>query len=116
MKHEDLKQAVIWHLKANSHELMERAVSAMELRNKQPSQLVNEVKRRFLEIGLKAEDKIIKSSLLTALPISLPSALVGHEDANVEQCANSATRTYILMNIHGPANAGANGREGDQGY
>ena len=55
-KCEDLKQAVIKHLKANSHELIERALSAMELGDKRPSQLVNEVKRRFSEKGLKVYD------------------------------------------------------------
>ena len=75
----DLKQAVITHLKANSHELIERPLSAMELGDKRPSQLVNEDKRWFAEIGLKADDKIIKSRQLTALPTSLRSALVGHD-------------------------------------
>ena len=63
-KLKDLKQAVIRHLKANIHELIERARSAMELGDKRLSQLVNEVKRRFLMIGLKDDDKIIKSRLL----------------------------------------------------
>ena len=43
-KYEDLKQAVIRHLKAYSHKLIERALSAMKLGDKRPSQL--EVKRR----------------------------------------------------------------------
>ena len=34
MKYEDLKQVLIRHLKANSHELIERALSAMELGDK----------------------------------------------------------------------------------
>ena len=69
---------------------MERALSAMELGDKRPSQLVNEVKRRFAEIDLKVDDKIIKSRILTALPTSLRYALVGHEDANVEQYSKIA--------------------------
>ena len=49
---------MIRHLKANSHEVIERALSASELGDKRPLQLVNEVNRRFAEIGLKAEDGI----------------------------------------------------------
>ena len=51
VKYKDPKQAVIRHFKAKSHELIERALSGMELEDKRPLQLVNEVKRRFAEIG-----------------------------------------------------------------
>ena len=42
-KYEDLKQAVIRHLKAKSHELIKRSLSVMELGEERPSQLVNEM-------------------------------------------------------------------------
>ena len=45
VKYEDLKEALIRHLKANSHELIERALSAMELGDKRPSQLVTKNSR-----------------------------------------------------------------------
>ena len=77
-------------------------MSAMELGDKRPSQLVNEVKRRFSEIGLKADDKIIKSRLLTALPTSLHSVLVGHEDANVEQYAKIAVSMMAVVASSSP--------------
>ena len=52
-KYDDLKQAVIRHLKANRHQLIERALSAIELCDKRPSQLVYKVKRLLSEIGLR---------------------------------------------------------------
>jgi len=88
--YETLKSAIIEHLKANKHQLIEHALSALELGDKRPSQLVSEIKRRFNEIGLKADDTIIKSRLLTALPVHLRSALVGHEDTAVDQYAKIA--------------------------
>ena len=62
-KYEVLKQDVIRHFKEYSHELIERALSSTELADKQPSQLINEVKRRFSEIDLKADEKIITNHL-----------------------------------------------------
>ena len=85
-----LKEAVISYFTANKHQLIEKALSAIELGDKRPTQLVNEIRRRFSEIGLKADDSIIKSRLLTALPANLRSALVGHEEASVEQYAKIA--------------------------
>ena len=89
------------------------------------------------------DDKIIK---LRLLPTSLRSELVGHEYGNAASSSTvnavrqgdfkgrhisnfldqdhsmrgedqkSATCTYFLVNMLGPAGAGASGREGDQGY
>ena len=64
--------------------------------------MVNKVKRRFSEIGLKAVERIIKSKQLTALPISLRSALVGHEDANVEQYAKIVDRMMAVAPYSSP--------------
>ena len=88
--YEDLKKAVLDHLKANKHELIEQALAAVELGDKRPSQLVADIKKRFNDIGLKADDTIIKSRLLTALPTHLRSALVGHEEQSVDQYAKIA--------------------------
>jgi len=88
--YELLKTAILDHLKENKHQLIENALAAMELGDKRPSQLVSEFKRRFNEIGLKADDTLVKSRLLTALPTNLRAALVGHEDQSVEQYAKIA--------------------------
>jgi len=105
--YEDLKSAVINYLKANKHQLIETALSAIELGDKRPSQLVNAVKKRFAEIGLKADDAIIKSRLLTALPFHIRTALVGHEAAALEQYAkisdsmmaiNQTSSTFVPCN------------------
>ena len=45
--YEDLKKAVLDHLKANKHELIEQALAAVELGDKRPSQLVADIKKRF---------------------------------------------------------------------
>ena len=86
-KYDQLKKAVLDHLQANKHQLIEQALSAFELGDKRPSQLVSDIKKRFQEIGLKADDTIVKSRLLTALPPHFRSALVGHEDVTIEQYA-----------------------------
>ena len=89
-EYDQLKKAVLDHLQANKHQLIEQALSAFELGDKRPSQLVSDIKKRFQEIGLKADDTIVKSRLLTALPPHLRSALVGHEDVTIEQYAKIA--------------------------
>jgi len=85
-----LKETVINSLKANKHQLIEEAMAALELGDKRPSQLVNEIRRRFVDIGVTPEDTIIKSRLLSALPHSIRSALVGHDNVSVEQYAQIA--------------------------
>ena len=74
----------------------------MELGDKQPSQLVSEVRRRLSEITLKADDKIIKSRLLTSLPTSLRSALVGYEDTNIEQYAKITDSMMVVEDFSSP--------------
>ena len=88
--YETLKKAVLDHLKANKHELIEQALSTLDLGDKRPSQFVTEVKRRFSDIGLTADDDIVKSRLLKALPAHLRSALVGHDSVSLDQYAKIA--------------------------
>ena len=85
-----LKLSVLDSLKANRHQLIEEAMAAMELGDRRPSQLVNEIRRRFSEVGVHVDDTIVKSRLLSALPAHLRSALVGHEDADVATFAKIA--------------------------
>ena len=73
------------HLKASKHEKIEQALAAVEIGDKRSSQLVAHIKKRFKDIGLKADETISKSSLLTVLPTHLRSALVGHEEKSVDQ-------------------------------
>ena len=45
--YENLKKAIIENLSANKHELIEQALSTVPLRNKSPTQFINELKRNF---------------------------------------------------------------------
>jgi hypothetical protein len=85
-----LKAAVLDSLRANKFQLIEDALAAVELGDKRPSQLVLDIKRRFTDVGLTADDAVIKSRLLTALPPSIRAALVGHESAALETFAKIA--------------------------
>lgn len=85
-----LKDAVLKSLRANKHELIEKALSSIELEDRRPSQLLIEIKRRFAEIGLTPDDTIIKSRLLKAMPPSVRTALVGHAEVSVDQYAQIA--------------------------
>jgi len=88
--YEALKDSVLNSLKANKHELIQQALSSMDLGYKRPSQLVSEIKRRFAEINIPVDDSIVKSRLLSAFPVHLKSALVGHDDASLESFAKIA--------------------------
>ena len=88
--YESLKEKVLDYLKANKHELIEQALSTLDLGDKRPTQFVTEMKRRFSEIGIKADDDVVKSRLLKALPAHLRSALVGHDSVNLDQYAKIA--------------------------
>lgn len=85
-----LKAAVLESLRANKHQLIEDALAAVELGDKRPSQLVNDIKRRFADVGLKVDDAIVKSRLLTALPQPIRAALVGHERVALDTFAQIA--------------------------
>jgi len=85
--YEDLKEEILKSLKANKHLLIDKALSVVELGDKRPSQLVNDIKRRFLDISITPDDNIIKSRLLSALPHHIRSALVGHDSVPLDQYA-----------------------------
>jgi len=85
--YQSLKSEVLNNLKENKHLLIDKALSAMELGDKRPSQLVCEIKRRFTDIGITIDESIVKSRLLTALPSHIKSALVGHDSVSLEQYA-----------------------------
>jgi len=88
--YEELKKAVLTSLKANKYDLIEKALSSIELADRKPSQILIEIKRRFADIGLTPDDAIIKSRLLKALPPQAQTALVGHDSVSVEQYAQIA--------------------------
>jgi len=88
--YDDLKKSIIESLKANKHQMIEEALSALSLGEKRPTQLVVEIKRKFSDIGLQVDDAIVKSRLLTALPTHLRSSLVGFDDLPIEQYAKIA--------------------------
>ena len=85
-----LKAAVLDSLRANKHQLIEDALAAVELGDRRPSQLVTDIKRRFADVGLKADDAIVKSRLITALPPTIRAALVGHECVALDTFAKIA--------------------------
>lgn len=89
-EYDDLKGAVLASLRANRFQLIEEALASMQLNDRRPAQFVIDIKRRFAEVGLKADDDVIKSRLLSALPTSLRSALVAHEDTDIDTFAKIA--------------------------
>jgi len=97
--YDKLKEAIINSMKANKHQLIDQALSALELGDKRPSQLVAEIRRRFREVNITPDDTIIKSRLLSALPHNIRSALVGHDTASVEQYAQIADSMLTVANM-----------------
>lgn len=85
-----LKEQVLDSLKANKHLLIEQALSAVDLGDRRPTELVSEIKKRFQDINLTPDDTIIKSRLLSALPCHIRSALVGHDSASLDDYARIA--------------------------
>ena len=85
-----LKASVLDNLRANKFQLIEDALAAVELGDRRPSQLVLDIKRRFSDVGLTADDAVVKSRLLTALPPAIRAALVGHESAALNTFAKIA--------------------------
>jgi len=83
--YDKLKAAILKSIKSNKHELIKQALSKMTLGDKKPSQLVSEIRRRFAEIGITGNEAIVKSRLLSALPINLQTALVCHNDVSLEK-------------------------------
>ena len=82
--YEALKKAVLDSLKANHHQLIEEALSAVESGDKRPTQLVVEIKRRFADFDITPDEAIIKSRILSALPPNIKAALVGHDSAALD--------------------------------
>jgi len=100
--YDDIKSKLVNNMKANKHKLIEEALEKMDLGEKRPSQLVSEIKRKFADIGIKAEDEIVKSRLLTALPHHLRSALVGHDSCSLEQYAKVADSIMAVADTSTP--------------
>ena len=73
--YEDLKSSILEGLKTNRHQLIEQALAAAELGCKRPTQLVNEIKKRFCDIGLTPDETIIKSRPCHRIFVQLWSAM-----------------------------------------
>jgi len=99
--YEKLKKLVIDSLKANHHQLIEEALSAVELGDKRPTQLVVEIKRKFADIGITPDEAIIKSRILSALPPNIKAALVGHDSASLDDYVKIADS---MMAVAAPMN------------
>ena len=74
----------------------------MTLGNKRPSQLVVEIKKRFADIGLTAQEDLIKSRLISAVPATVRTALVGHDDVSLEQFAKIADSMLSVVSNESP--------------
>ena len=85
-----LKARVIDSLTANKHQLIEEALSGLELGDKRPSQMLVEIQRKFASININPDQTIIKSRLIAALPANIRAALVGHEELEAEKFARVA--------------------------
>ena len=107
MEYPALKEQVLESLKANKHHLIEQALSAVSLGDKRPTQLVTDIQRRFAVIGLKPEDDIVKSRLLSALPAHIRSALVGHDSATLDQYAKIADSMLAVAQPNNEYHVGA---------
>ena len=92
----ELKACVLNILQANRHQRIEEALAAVDIGNKKPSLVVNDLRRKFTDIGLTVNDDIIKSRLLTALPPHIRSALVGHENNELETFAKIADSMFAV--------------------
>lgn len=88
--YENIKSRVLDSLKGNRHTLIDQALSTVNLDGKRPTQIINEIKRRFADINITADDSIIKSRLLSALPPNIKASLVGHDDQPLDNYARIA--------------------------
>jgi len=89
-QYEVIKQKVLENLKGNKHQLIDQALSAVSLNGKRPTQIINEIRRRFADVNISADDALIKSRLLSALPPNIKAALVGHDSQPLEDYAKIA--------------------------
>jgi len=88
--YELLKQNVIESLKGNKHQLIEQALGSVSLEGKRPTQVINDIKRRFADVNITPDEALIKSRLLTALPQNIRAALVGHDNEPLDNYARIA--------------------------
>ena len=100
--YETLKSAVLSNLKKNRHQLIEEALATVELGDRRPSQLVNDIQRKFKDVGLAPDDTIVKSRLISALPPTIRSALVGHEDTPLSTFAKIADSMLAVVGKETP--------------
>ena len=75
--------------------------------DRRPRQLVAEINWLFPEIGLTADDTIIKSRLLSAFPPCLRSAYVGHDESPLNQYAKIADSMLAVWAKDTPFKIGA---------
>jgi len=104
--YENLKKSILDSLKQNKHNLIEQALAKMSLGDKRPTQLVAEIQRNFSDIGLNAEEAIIKNRLMSALPSSIRSALVGHENQSLNEFAKIADSMLAVSSSDSPFTVG----------
>jgi len=95
----ELKKNVLDSLKKNRHVLIEEALSTLELGDRRPTQLVRDIQRRFNDVGIPADDDLIKSRLLSAMPDKIKSSLVGHESCTLEQFAKIADSMMAVASV-----------------
>ena len=77
---------------------------AVSLDGKRPTQLAAEIRQKFREVGLAADEMVIKSKLLTAFPASSRAALVGHDDLPLESFVKVADSMLAVTQTTQPSN------------
>ena len=77
---------------------------AVSLDGKRPTQLATEIRQKFREVGLAADEMVIKSKLLTAFPASLRASLVGHDDLPLESFVKVADSMLAVTQNTQPSN------------
>ena len=60
------------------------------------------IKKRFADIGLTAQEDLIKSRLISAVPATVRTALVGHDDVSLEQFAKIADSMLSVVSNESP--------------
>jgi len=88
--YDELKSKIIESLKGNKHQLIKEALGSVSLEGKRPTQVINEIKRRFADVNITPDEALIKSRLLTALPQNIHAALVGHDNEPLDNYAKIA--------------------------
>ena len=80
-----LKDKLLQDNVETQHERVQTALVDLQLDGRKPSKCVEETRRKFRTAELDASENIIKSRLLSAMPMELQPTLVAHLDADIDR-------------------------------